>query len=371
MSRKRKKHRQERKRKSEGGNGVSTRQWVRGEDGEWVFAEKDGGKEVFRPGNTQGAIKPLGGGQVIKTTTTGYGGTTGYKECHKYGPIEVFKFNTTSGKEVTVWGGASRETDMATCDAVIDMGGMAYDVHYPTKGFRNAQSLLRKRSKPNQYIHVFTDDGRAPLVTREFWDALMADVNETSPHVLLCTCMGGHGRTGVALSIIAVLSGACPDGEDPVAWIRSRYCRKVVESDAQIKYIEKITGRKVTARPSDFFLVSYTSGYGGASFGQGTGYVDGKFTVVHDDDEEGDYPDALRGGGPGVISTRADVKPYFEFEKDDAEVLGIDVTKPEWWKDYWAIRDKADKERQAAIAAAKERAAVMDEVKARVERDNA
>ncbi len=44
-------------------------------------------------------------------------------------------------------------------------------------------------------------------------------------------CLGGHGRTGTALACLAVLAG-CP-ARDAVAWVRSSYCTKAVETPEQ------------------------------------------------------------------------------------------------------------------------------------------
>lgn len=46
-------------------------------------------------------------------------------------------------------------------------------------------------------------------------------------------CLGGHGRTGTALACLAVLTGLT---EDPVAWVRSRYCHLAIESDGQVDF---------------------------------------------------------------------------------------------------------------------------------------
>jgi hypothetical protein len=43
-------------------------------------------------------------------------------------------------------------------------------------------------------------------------------------------CLGGHGRTGTALAVLAVLAGL--DG-DPVAWVRANYCASAIETPAQ------------------------------------------------------------------------------------------------------------------------------------------
>ncbi|MDQ3106193.1 MAG: hypothetical protein M3Q68_00115 [Actinomycetota bacterium] len=44
-------------------------------------------------------------------------------------------------------------------------------------------------------------------------------------------CLGGHGRTGTALACLAVLTGT--PANDAVNWVRTNYCYKAVETDAQ------------------------------------------------------------------------------------------------------------------------------------------
>jgi hypothetical protein len=48
-------------------------------------------------------------------------------------------------------------------------------------------------------------------------------------------CLGGHGRTGTALACLAVLTGVPATGA--VAWVRSHYCDKAVETDAQEQFV--------------------------------------------------------------------------------------------------------------------------------------
>ena len=48
-------------------------------------------------------------------------------------------------------------------------------------------------------------------------------------------CLGGHGRTGTALSCLAVLSGY--PARDAVAWVRSGYCSKAVETPEQEVFV--------------------------------------------------------------------------------------------------------------------------------------
>ena len=51
-------------------------------------------------------------------------------------------------------------------------------------------------------------------------------------------CLGGHGRTGTALAILAVLAGHPAD--EAVAWVRDRYCPMAVETGEQEAYVESL-----------------------------------------------------------------------------------------------------------------------------------
>jgi protein-tyrosine phosphatase len=48
-------------------------------------------------------------------------------------------------------------------------------------------------------------------------------------------CLGGHGRTGTALACLAVLTGTPP--AEAVAWVRTAYCHKAVETDEQRAFV--------------------------------------------------------------------------------------------------------------------------------------
>ena len=48
-------------------------------------------------------------------------------------------------------------------------------------------------------------------------------------------CLGGHGRTGTALACLAVLAGH--PAADAVAWTRTHYCPKAVETPDQEAFV--------------------------------------------------------------------------------------------------------------------------------------
>lgn len=52
-------------------------------------------------------------------------------------------------------------------------------------------------------------------------------------------CLGGHGRTGTALACLAILAGTDPG--DAVAWVRSAYCVKAVETPEQEAFVAGFT----------------------------------------------------------------------------------------------------------------------------------
>jgi hypothetical protein len=51
-------------------------------------------------------------------------------------------------------------------------------------------------------------------------------------------CIGGHGRTGTALAILAILTGH--PAADAVAWVRANYCPKAVETADQEAFVTRL-----------------------------------------------------------------------------------------------------------------------------------
>jgi hypothetical protein len=54
-------------------------------------------------------------------------------------------------------------------------------------------------------------------------------------------CIGGHGRTGMVLAaLVKVMTGE----EDAITWVRQNYCKKVVETKVQVKFLHQRFGIK-------------------------------------------------------------------------------------------------------------------------------
>lgn len=169
------------------------------------------------------------------------------KRCHE-GTIKVFQDPQTL---VPYYGGGTSR-DMVIYEGHLIIAMTSIDVNTVKLYNFKAPQLLRGN---NPVVRISWPDFDIPELDQQFWFDLIDVINNKwAAHeitgVTAC-CVGGHGRTGTALSILAGLTGACQS--DPVLFIRKHYCEKVVESDTQVKYIEEITGIKVKAKPNKSF----------------------------------------------------------------------------------------------------------------------
>lgn len=119
-------------------------------------------------------------------------------------------------------------------DVFIDCGaGIPHDI-------KRSSGL----SRHDYIIRINWLDGEAPDMTGKEWLTLLKKLEKIRLHLgkdilnILVCCMGGHGRTGTALAILAALTGV--QTENPVIFIRKTYCRKAVETKSQCSYIKEI-----------------------------------------------------------------------------------------------------------------------------------
>ncbi|MFD6418710.1 protein phosphatase [Streptomyces sp. NPDC060194] len=78
-----------------------------------------------------------------------------------------------------------------------------------------------------------SDRAEARSVLAEVWERSADERVELA-------CGGGRGRTGTALACLAVLDGVPP--ERAVAYVRSRYDRRAVETPWQKSYVRRFGG---------------------------------------------------------------------------------------------------------------------------------
>lgn len=187
----------------------------------------------------------------IYTGGSAYGNYGAYEKCH-IGPVEVMKIG-----ETVIWAGRFQDMDG---DLDWDMRIKLNDSFALRPGVRlvtadgGAEKLLSPEVTSLTYpptLYIDWEDFSAPPLDREWWQALIGDLEKMGPAGVALYCQGGHGRTGTALAILASLSGQT-EGEkgDCVSWVRRHYCHEAVESFTQIDYIQEITGEEITSQPT-------------------------------------------------------------------------------------------------------------------------
>lgn len=162
------------------------------------------------------------------------------------------------------------------------------------------------------HLRINWADSDTPGLSDHWWQKLVAALRKIDGMVSV-NCMGGHGRTGTCLAILASLSGACKKTDDPVAWVRKVYCEDAVETKSQIDYVEAITGCEVAVKGSRI----YTPVTPAAS----TGYWD---------DEKGVWIKGARPLSPSPSSSGSG-SSMFPLADDDDDVDDPVIGSEEWW----------------------------------------
>lgn len=183
-------------------------------------------------------------------------GFAGGKWCHQ-GPVRVMTIGKTG-----IYAGSYQEL-RGDFDWKFMLRLMDEGKEYPTLVNLNnkAKNLVPKElvnlANP-PIMDVSWSDFGSPLLTKEWWSLLNTTIKDwKTPGNMVIHCVGGHGRTGTALSILAGLNGfhKAEGFIDPVAFVRAKYCHDVVESSEQITYVEEITGIPIKSKGS--FVLGY------------------------------------------------------------------------------------------------------------------
>lgn len=114
------------------------------------------------------------------------------------------------------------------------------------EAFSNTLSVARRYNAGPRLSFPIPDYG-VPQVGLDVWETLANDIAtlmEQGTNVYI-GCTGGHGRTGLAVSIIAGLLRSDITLDDPVTWLREVYCDNAVETSEQIQYVFDILGLPV------------------------------------------------------------------------------------------------------------------------------
>lgn len=166
--------------------------------------------------------------------------TTKYTECHS-GTVRIF----SSRKGINLYGGGtSHGVSSENIDIIFDLA----DGFKSTSTQWNLPSGWKaKLADPPVVIDMHVRDGDPPTYRadanfwKQLWQDLVGEVTKRNRNInVLVACQGGHGRTGTVLSCLIMAAGVTAAKDDPITWLRDRYCKRAVESQDQIDYIEYI-----------------------------------------------------------------------------------------------------------------------------------
>lgn len=96
-------------------------------------------------------------------------------------------------------------------------------------------------------IMVPWPDFGIPAVKNSFWQAIHSYVLKKKYKNVCIHCVGGHGRTGTALSALLIVNKQMTV-TDAITRVRTQHCNDAVESDAQIRYLQQLD-LEINGRP--------------------------------------------------------------------------------------------------------------------------
>jgi protein-tyrosine phosphatase len=170
-----------------------------------------------------------------------------YTPCHQGNTLLLTSKANSSGAFYA--GGWSRHADPTDC-YVIDLTGNEYAKRgeeaievYDDNSLEAFKSVLETKSsiEVKGWLSFPMPDFGVPRYNLNVWLSLAQDVLNLinkGEKVLVC-CAGGHGRTGIAASIICYILSDDKSimNDNPVQWIRDVHCKEAVETDRQIDYV--------------------------------------------------------------------------------------------------------------------------------------
>ena len=157
-----------------------------------------------------------------------------YAPCHE-GNVKAF----SKGLLTFYGGGTNKKCKYYAGMVVIDLAN-----NFPPLATVTGLKMPTFLSKVvEKRIQIEWPDMQAGYLNREAWQALVADLKQLGKQDVLVCCMGGHGRTGTTLAILANLMLG---EKEPIKFIRKVYCDHAVENQKQVEYINYVTGLQLT-----------------------------------------------------------------------------------------------------------------------------
>ena len=170
------------------------------------------------------------------------------KDCHSGNPL-VFK----TGDIKVYAGGTNREGGWhrMTPAPQLAMGPLGVIRSAKTRDILpegwSSSNMVSGGAAPIVMEIDWPDYGIPNNLKANWWKALVQDIKDKGIKSISTQCMGGHGRTGVQLAILAHLlipedEHEWKDANELVTWVRSKFCSHAVESKSQQTYISEVCG---------------------------------------------------------------------------------------------------------------------------------
>jgi len=165
--------------------------------------------------------------------------------CHEG---NVLVFTTPEGIEV-YGGGSSRGGGWWVMNPRPDLALGPKDIimkHQTKHDFPEGWNVTDMLEQPVPLVGIDWPDYSIPTnLGRLFWLTLVEDIYTRGVKRISCQCMGGHGRTGVQLAILAhyLLPESQHEWKDAgelIDWVRKHMCVHEVEATSQQQYIADV-----------------------------------------------------------------------------------------------------------------------------------
>lgn len=167
-------------------------------------------------------------------------------ECHQ-GNTPLFRLSDAGGTFYV--GGWSREAKPFEGWGIIDLTGSERPIENKINAVNElgtlnfSEVLVASKMKYGPWLSMPITDYDVPSWGPRVWKALANDIRkmlDSGTSILMC-CQGGHGRTGLAASILVyILKPELCAGKHPIEFVREKHCHQAVENQKQIDYVCKI-----------------------------------------------------------------------------------------------------------------------------------
>ena len=171
--------------------------------------------------------------------------------CHEG---NVYLFNIESN--MIYAGGISRKANIHDVDLVIALDDSILNNIISLHNFERTEiENFCNLIKIPKIIHIPWRDMSIPSFDKDFYLKLIEYIKSLKNKKILICCIGGHGRTGTLVSIIAGLHFKI---EKPISFIRKIYCKNAVETMEQVQYVNRICNihEKASVKIKSYNLIS-------------------------------------------------------------------------------------------------------------------